>query len=159
TPDPTDIPDQVARLQQAIEGAAHAVVTTQDEIREVADKRGKVFKEINHGRARLVFLEEQLKRLRLLDKFYESDRERLEGVIEASRVLHDMPEGTCPLCNQPLAGIGVDNTSHQAFEEACQREIDKIALLDRDLQAAVTDLTTEDGSLRARLQILSRALE
>lgn len=152
---PEELPAQVERLEHAIEEASQALVAAQDSIKEVAEKRSDLFQEANKIRSKIIFLGEQLKRLRLLNAFYDSDRERLEGVIEASRVVHEMPKGTCPLCNQALPDAA-EKGSHQAFEEACVREIEKIDALRRDLRITATDYAAEEQRLQGEVSRLNR---
>ncbi len=146
---PEELPAIIERLEDSIQVASRTVVSTQDQIREHSETRATLFKEQSKVRSRLLFLGEQLKKFRLLSAFYNSDRERLLGVIEASQVLHDMPEGSCPLCNQPLPEDDGPPLSHAAFEASCGREIAKIDVLHRDLRTAIEDFSREERELNA----------
>ncbi|MCE9531618.1 MAG: AAA family ATPase [Planctomycetes bacterium] len=143
--------DQVSRLEQAIREASQAVVTTNEQIADTERQRSELFDEHVQLQSRLQFVDEQLKRFRLLDSYYQSDNDRLQAVIEASRVVHELPEGSCPLCNRVFAdGEGLDGKAHNEFEAACVSEVEKIERLRVDLTAAIADSTAEQLELTAR---------
>jgi hypothetical protein len=156
--DSSDLADQGTRLDAAIDGASRVVVSSQEEITILENNRAALSKERTAKQSRLLFVEEQLKRLRLLDEYYETDRARLQTVIEASRVFHELPEGTCPLCNRPYVAGDNDNAPHGEFEGACRKEVEKIDVLRRDLGATITDFTGEEAELRKRLSDLATEL-
>lgn len=141
--EPMALVDQVRRLEEAIATASRSVFTTQEEITVIEKKRKKLFEEFTRAQSRLVFLGEQLKRLRLLDSYYISDEKRIEAVVEATRVFHELPEGSCPLCHQSLTH-GTRTPSHETFEAATLKERQKIQVLQADLRKAITDLTREE---------------
>lgn len=150
-----DLADQASRLEASISAATDTVVTTQGRITDLERQRDELTQERTARQSRALFLGEQLKRLRLLGDYYLTDRARLEAVIEAARVVHDLPEGTCPLCDQPLTS-GV--ASHSEFEAACRREVEKIARLQQGLGGAVEDFEREASAVRDRIEVLDTAL-
>lgn len=154
-PDASDLADRAARLEASIENATKTVVVSQSQINELERRRDEFTKERTARLSREMFLTEQLKRLRLLGEYYKTDRARLEAVIEAARVVHDLPEGTCPLCKSPLSA---GQPSHAEFEAACQREVDKIARLQRDLGQAIADFEREAEDIRSRVRSLETSL-
>ncbi len=155
TVDPGDLADQGRRLEAAVEAATDAVVTSQGRITELERQRNELTQERTARQSRALFIGEQLKRLRLLGEYYQTDRARLDAVIEAARVVHDLPEGTCPLCSQPLAGGA---SSHIEFEAACRREVEKIARLQHDLGGAVEDFERDAAAVRDRIEVLVASL-
>lgn len=155
TLDASDLTARAAKLEQSIESATNTVVMSQSQISELERQRDEFTKERIARQSRAMFLMEQLKRLRLLGEYYKTDRARLEAVIEAARVVHDLPEGTCPLCKQPLPS---GEPSHAEFEAACQREVDKIARLQRDLTEAISDFEREVAGIQSRIQTLDTSL-
>ncbi len=108
--------------------------------------------------SRVLFLHEHLKRLRLLDDYYRTDRARLEAVIEASRVFHDLPEGTCPLCKQAYPAETSAVPPHAAFEAACVKEAEKIDTLRLDLARATVDFSQENSEHQQRIGEVSTQL-
>jgi hypothetical protein len=148
---PEELGDQAARLDAAIREASEAVVVTKEQIGELEEQRATLFSERVELQSRLQFLEEQLKRFRLLESYYQSDRDRLEAVIEASRVVHELPEGSCPLCNRAFTEADeLHGDAHAAFEAACVSEVDKIDRLRIDLRAAVADSAADEKASRDR---------
>ncbi len=157
--DPDHIQDQVARLEQNIAEVSQAIITTQEEIATLEQQRSELFGRTTEAASRINFLTEQLKRLRLLDLYYESDRDRLRAVVEASRIYHELPEGTCPLCSRPLSTAERNGSPHHNFEIACVKEIQKIDVLQADLQLAITDSSREESELRGGLKQLGAGLQ
>lgn len=155
TIDASNLSEQAARLEASIESATSTVVASQSQISELEQQRDDFTRERLARQSRIIFLSEQLKRLRLLGEYYKTDRARLEAVIDASRVVHDLPEGTCPLCKQPISS---GEASHVEFEAGCQREVEKISRLQRDLTQAITDFEREAAGLQTRIQTLETSL-
>lgn len=153
--DANGLSERAARLEASIESATNTVVASQSQISELERRRDEFTKERIALESRTMFLGEQLKRLRLLGEYYNTDRARLEAVIEAAHVIHDLPEGTCPLCKQPLSS---GEASHIEFETACQREVEKIAQLQQGLSEAITDFELEAASIQSRVQMLNKSL-
>lgn len=157
--DTCDFNGQASKLEAAIEVATQTVVSSQAEISDLERNRSERVEERVKQQSRFIFIQELLKRLRLLVEYYRTDKSRLLAVIEASRVLHDLPEGTCPLCHQqyPTQTDGVP--PHEAFEAACDKEVTKIDILRIDLAAAIGDFTTEESVIQSRLQTVQKELE
>ena len=155
--EPAGLADQVVRLDRSIELASEAVVSSQAEISSAESRRAELYNDLILVRSRTGFVGEQLKRLRLLDNYYTSDRARIEAVVEASRVFHELPEGTCPFCNQPVADA-VRSQSHEVFEAASLKELRKIEILQRDLRLAIADFLREDAALESFAEQLATDL-
>lgn len=151
TNDPDKIGEQTERLEESIRQATEAVIHTQEEIVGHERRRAVVVKERGQLVSRSLFLGEQLKRLRLLDQYYISDRERLQAVVEASQVYHDLPEGSCPLCERPFVSTGEDGSPDKQFESSCLKEIQKIVLLQADLKEAINDFENEAGQVKSSI--------
>lgn len=159
TSDSSELSEQAARLETAIEEATRSVVTTQEEISKHEHRRSEIIEERTTAASRAQFLTEQLKRLRLLSLYYKTDRDRLRAVVEASRVYHELPEGTCPLCDRPYAAAERNGSPHQQFEESCVKEIQKIDALQADLQESIQDFTREEAELRTQERRLNAELK
>jgi hypothetical protein len=157
--DPNELVNQATRLESAINDATTFVVSSQAQITELEGRRTSFISERSKRNSRLLFLQEQLKRLRLLDEYYLSDRARLEAVIEASHVFHDLPEGTCPLCNQAFPPETANAPPHRAFEAACSKEIEKIDALRRDLESAISDFSLEESDHLAKVKEIEDQLQ
>ena len=157
---PTDLADQISRLEKTIDESSSSVVRTQEEISSLESERNDLVNERITKTSRFGFLDEQMQRFRLLDDYYETDVERLQAVLEASRIFHELPEGMCPLCNQPLVNSeGGHQLQHADFEAACAREIAKIAVLRADLGRAIADCKSQSDTLRPRLEEVAGRLQ
>ncbi|MFM9965547.1 MAG: AAA family ATPase [Planctomycetaceae bacterium] len=149
----SELADQTRRLEVTIKELTTSIVTTQDEIATLEVERRSRFEERTELASRINFVGEQLKRLRLLDDYYRTDLQRLQAVLEASRVFHELPEGVCPLCNQRIPAVNEDNSTHHLnFETACEQETNKIAVLRSDLGKAVADFEAEEAEARRRME-------
>lgn len=154
-----DLAAQATRLEQSIANLSEAVIATKTQIGEFESRRATLIDSCLQARSKSVFVEEQLKRLRLLGDYYKSDSLRLQAVIEANQVYDSLPEGKCPLCNRPLNASGNENASaHEAFDAACREELRKIQLLQANLQAAIADYEVERAQLQGSLRDLENEL-
>jgi DNA repair exonuclease SbcCD ATPase subunit len=124
--------------------------SSKEEISKHEQRRSQIIEERTAAVSRAQFLTEQLKRLRLLALYYKTDSDRLRAVVEASRVYHELPEGTCPLCDRPYAVAEQNGSPHQQFEKSCVKEIQKIDVLQADLHESIQDFTREVAELRTQ---------
>lgn len=158
----SELRDQASRLDSTIKELTTSIVTSQDEIASLEVERRMRFEERTELASRITFVGEQLKRLRLLDEYYSTDMQRLQAVLGASRVFHELPEGVCPLCNRPLSDADEHNqtaTPHLEFENACERESAKIGVLRTDLGNAIADFEAERSDAQRRLNAVSSRLQ
>ena len=156
--DPTDLAEQVSKLDSSLNDATQVIYTTQAKIESLEGTREQFMLEKVQSESKALFLREQLKRLQLLDDYYTNDKARIESVVEASRVIHDLPEGTCPMCKQPLAEKLSPEPIHEQFDAACYREIEKIDQLRTDLKDTVVDFMRELDTISVRLTDLRTSL-
>ena len=90
-------------------------------------------------------------RLSLLDAQYASDLSRLEMISEAGSLLGFFSTAVCPFCGGALA----DSSSHAImhsesvpFTDAVNSEIEKTSRLHEDLLKTLSDLKTDQASIR-----------
>ena len=158
-PNPREISDQTAKLDATIKELSTSIVATQEEIAALEDERKELYERRTILDSRKGFVVEQLKRLRLLDDYYRTDVERLNAVVEASKVFHELPEGICPLCHQTIATSESEDTDgHADFEAACMHEVAKILNLQGDLKSAIEDFITEEDELGRTLETVALRL-
>lgn len=155
--EPESLEPQISQLDADIATATAAVVSSQQEVEQHSIKRRALFAAQQKEGSRLRFLDEQLTRLNLLVDFYDSDKARLTAVMEASALLHELPEGECPVCGQRLPDDG-ENKVHGQLEAASTQEIRKIDALSRDLKTAIGEFEDEREQLRASLEARQREL-
>jgi hypothetical protein len=108
--------------------------------------RNKHWEDLQKFKSKKLFVTEQLKRLRLLNQFYETDRKRLEAVLEAGKAFEQLPGGICAVCGS-RAEESKAATSVEEFKVACTRELQKLASLSKELQTAVSDMEHEEESI------------
>jgi len=156
TNDPGSIQASIERLDESIRGASQLIAKGQEQLDQVEKRRAVLVERSRDLRSRITFLDEQAKRLKLLDHHYESDVRRLHAVIEAATVFHELPVGNCPLCSRLLDAE--HNFSHEVLEQACQEELSKIKLLQKDLHLALADFDEEGTDLSRELQKIESEL-
>lgn len=137
-------------LETAIQQASAIVATRQKEIDALVKRRDKAWRDHQKVISRRLFLGEQIKRLQLLSKHYESDRARLEAAHEAGLVFERLASGQCLVCghmpNDTDAKVITNQLSE--FERSCRAEIDKIGALSKDLGATLEEMAAEDRRLQ-----------
>jgi len=130
---------QRARLANAITGAMELLATQQAELDKVGQQRGEEWSELQTLDSHRIFLGEQIKRLELLRKHYDSDAARLESTLEAGELMERLPRDRCPVCGQiaPSDDPDASDVELRKFQAACRAELAKIAALARDLEISV----------------------
>jgi hypothetical protein len=95
-----------------------------------------------------------LERFALLQRHYQSDIERLQGIEEAGSLFAALSDGNCPLCGAEPAhqhkSEDCDGNSEEVVK-AAQAEIAKILLLQNDLSQTITQLNNESKLLGRRM--------
>ena len=134
---------RLAKIDTSIQEATHFVSATRDEISALEKLRNEHWGDLQKFKSKKLFVTEQLKRLRLLNEFYETDRKRLEAVLEAGKAFEQLPGGICAVCGNKTEESNTV-TSVEEFKSACTRELQKIAGLSKELQAAVSDMEREE---------------
>ncbi|MCQ3949073.1 MAG: hypothetical protein DPW14_04515 [Planctomycetes bacterium] len=159
--------DRAAKLDEAIEAAASLRAVQQARIDTLSKKRDEAWSTLQEISSRKLFLDEQAKRLELLEQHYTSDKERLSSALEAGEVFERLPTGACPVCGH-VAGDGEISSVDQRLNEfhgACTAELHKIDQLSKDLGATRAsirreqdNLDSEEARLKATLDESNRGL-
>jgi len=144
--DASQLVDQQLRLARAVEEATGLLATRQSELDTAAATRDEAWGAIQTLKSKQMFVTEQLSRLELLERHYAADKARLESSLEAGRFFEQLPSGECPVCGHLPADTDQPGASDQRlreFQAACSAELDKIALLARDLGITLSDMRSE----------------
>jgi hypothetical protein len=127
---------------------------TESQYREASTKRRELRRRREEVSERLTEIQVLLERFALLERHYQSDIERLQGIEEAGSLFSALDDGNCPLCGA--------EPSHQHKSEDCdgnpeqvvlaaQAEMRKIHLLQDDLTKTIAQLASESKSLARRM--------
>lgn len=149
-----DLPEEQSRVARAIDSATSLVATRQHELDEAAAARDEVWQHIQSLKSEELFLTEQVSRLELLGRHYDADKSRLESSLEAGMFFEQLPGGQCPVCGYAVADATEASEGDQRlreFRQACAAELDKIAALALDLDAALDSMGNELRQLREKL--------
>jgi hypothetical protein len=158
-----DLTAQDNEISQAIERATTFCSSLHEQIHVLEVNRQQQWNSLQKIRSRKLYLAEQMKRFRLLLLFYETDKARLEAMLEAGQAFELLPSGACAACGTPTNEevIGpVTETTLAQFRSASAEELRKIGLLFSDLTSVITDTERESEYLTAEeQQIDSRLLQ
>lgn len=142
----SELSDQRVRLGTAVEEATGLVATRQSELDNAAATRDEAWEAIQSLKSKQIFVTEQVNRLELLERHYAADKARLESSLEAGKFFEQLPNGQCPVCGHTAADAAEAGASDQRlreFQQACTAELEKIAVLTRDLDITLSDMRRE----------------
>lgn len=145
---------QLGRLELSISGQRDSLDLAQRELNELLAHRRKVLEERSSMQDRLSEIGELLARFNLLREHYSIDIDRLEAIRESGSLFSHVQAIPCPVCGA--------NPEAQHFEATCDGDVDaivfaanseirKIERLLGELGATVSDIKSEEGSLRSSI--------
>lgn len=150
----TELEDQLQRLEDSIAGQAGSLRATENDYRELVDRRRDLRKRLEDGQDRRSEVAALLERFALLDRHYDSDLARLRGLEEGGTLFDVMAQAACPLCGAEPAHHRKDaecDGNVGAVVAAARSEIGKIELLRKELDETVQSLRREAGNFDRRL--------
>jgi hypothetical protein len=141
-----ELNDQLLRLDETLLRERSALRESEEAHRAVIHKRNTIRRNVEYVESRRVEIDELIARFNLLDRHYESDLSRLDGVREAGTLLGALSKQACPLCGAlPEAqrhDSGCDGDVDQVVS-AADAEARKISLLRTELQDSLAQLRGE----------------
>lgn len=141
TDSPGEIDSQLEKLSRSLDEATATISLDREELRAREIERQELRQKVEQSETRREVLVRLVDRFRLLDKYYDSDLQRLGAMAEAGRYLSQLPQADCPICGTENPW-GTDEDLKNT-ELACSREIDRIQLLKSNLGATMTDIQSE----------------
>lgn len=157
-----ELEEQIDRLEGSIESFNAELAQAEQSYAELVAEKSKRQQDFYRDNERLAEIADMIGRFSLLLDHYESDLERLEGVIEAGSLFSVLTAASCPLCG---ASKDDQNTDHlcdansDAVVEAAIAERQKITLLKRDLVATLSQLEDEHRTIESSLPKTRELLE
>lgn len=154
TKDPSDIDDQLARLDKTLVDRSDKLSATEGDYRRLSKRRLELRRALARASERRDEIASLLERFRLLDKHYRSDVARLKGLQEAGTLFDVMSKQPCPFCGSEPEHHRRQATSTvdvPAVVQAAGHEIVKIVTLRRDLGDTVASLRSEAVAVGGRL--------
>jgi len=134
------------RLEQILDRERSVLQSTEQEYQIVLSRQNDTRKKIEIIKNRHAEINEMLARFSLLDKHYQSDLSRLEGVQEAGSLIEALEPGSCPLCGASVDAqhltVACDGNIEQVVSAALA-EKSKIVNLKRGLGDTVKKLMSE----------------
>lgn len=145
-----DIQDQEGRLQSAIAARQEQLNATEEQFRDLSDRRRSILKRLEAQRERYREVVGLLERFRLLRQHYSSDMERLLGIKEAGSIFTVLETDHCPVCGAEPAFHRSEHVCVDDVEKvvgAATAEIAKIESKESELAETIGSLETELGRL------------
>lgn len=153
----SSVEGQKQRLADALSAALARNQEAATELERAQEGRKEAWAQLQTLEPRRVSVKETLPRFELLRRHYDSDLERLEGIIEAESYLSRVVTGRCPVCG---AASSAHDPSHDAvlstdrIRRAAEQERAKVVALKVDLDATVEQLTREAQDLERKRDVL-----
>lgn len=138
----TDIKTELERIDQSITAATEFLAATQEQLQLLENNRSDLWGQLQKSRSQKIYLGEQLKRLNLLQQFYESDRARLRAIFSSATSFLSIKDGTCAVCGSQPSEVAPRTV--QSVQQGCASEIAKLDVLERELVRGVSDLMAEE---------------
>lgn len=153
--DREELEEQLERLEESIETRRKELSASQKALDELVSKRRYLFEEKQDASDRLDEINDLLARFRLLSEHYDVDLKRLTSIQESGSMFAHVEHVACPLCGAEPDAQHLDQTCDgdvEAVVAAATAEIEKIQLLQAELESTVADLTTESKGLSEYLK-------
>lgn len=147
-PEPDQLSDQIARLDDTLGSLSQTITVHRDEIRGEQVRRKQSWDNIQDANNRLIVVTQLIDRFQLLRTHYKTDLNRLSAIIELQDTFTRYPEQQCPLCgSSPTAPETVTALNLDELQVGCAREIEKINLFLTDLDTTTNGLIKEEQAL------------
>lgn len=153
--DREELEEQLERLEGSIESRREELSASQKTLDELVGKRRQLFERKQEASDRLDEISDLLARFRLLAEHYDVDLKRLTAIQESGSMFAHVEHVACPLCGAEPDAQHLDETCDgdvEAVVAAATAEIEKIQLLQAELDSTVADLTTESEELSESLE-------
>lgn len=159
--DPSELDQQMGRLDDALRQRAQVLNAAEAEYRELIGRRRQLRERYEEGLDRRDEITKLLERFALLDRHYASDAVRLRALEEGGSLFAALDRESCSLCGA-LPEHHRDNAGCDGDVEgvviAARAEIAKLGALTRDLSTTIDSLRREEAGIAARLPRLEEQL-
>ncbi|MCC6334303.1 MAG: hypothetical protein IT380_09990 [Myxococcales bacterium] len=144
-----DVDAETARIDDEIAVFRSQVSASQDQVAKLEAERKTAWDAQKKAESRSIVVKELLTRFELLREQYESDMARLSAIAEADAAFSALPKKRCPLCGAepPDQAHAAETSAPEGLREACEKELDKLSALNRDLGSTMTQLKAEQSDL------------
>ncbi|MEP7165205.1 MAG: hypothetical protein ABI741_10950 [Ferruginibacter sp.] len=145
---PEELEQQKNNLAETIESELSRISQSQQEVEILQEKRKASWDNVIQFETKIDQRSEIFKRFTLLSKYYQTDLERLDSIIETGEILSaDLHDFLCPLCgaeskyHRPDCVISENEIG--LIKDSCEAEKNKIKNLKEDLERTIDSLTQE----------------
>ena len=164
-----DLSNQLASLEKSIETANSSLSLHQESYHDVLARKNYEQSQFKDLSERSAEVETMIARFGLLLRHYDSDIERLDGIIESGSLIGALPDANCPLCGASPEDHNEHHTCESDINQvttAARAEREKVLLLRQELAGTVEQLKSEKIQLsedvstqREKLDVSSRELQ
>ena len=141
-----DLFEQLQKLVHTLEQKEGALNQSEEQYRELVSRRNTTRLELERESERRGEISELLSRFRLLERHYQSDLVRLEGIHESGTLVSVLNANKCPLCgakpNEQHTESDCDGNV-EAIVQAADAEAGKIKRLLEELKDTVVQLNLD----------------
>lgn len=144
--DEQELQDQLSKLDGSLSRERDLLRQTEQSYRDALRRRNELRRRLEYARERRSEIDELFARFTLLDKHYESDLARLDGIREAGALVSALDQQACPLCGAAPDAQHLDSDCDgdiDAVVNAADAEITKIRRLRNELHETVAQLRRE----------------
>lgn len=141
-----ELKNQLSQIEASIEDQNATLSDVQKALDALLERRGNAAKELRNKRARLVEIDELVRRFLLLHSHYVTDLNRLEAIHESGSLFVHLEQRPCPLCGAEPGDQHLDSDCEgntEAVVQAAEAEMIKINRLRRELNDTVVSLERE----------------
>ena len=136
-----DISEKISFLDNELEARLDIKIVNQDAINTLNSELKLLRIDLNQNQNIIDKINENISNFEILDKKYNSDKERLVSILNTHLVFDKFADHNCPLCDSIMH---VDTAEEsEDFIKSIEFEISKINLLQNNLKELIPDLKKE----------------
>jgi len=154
SPSIDEIDDTLEKLEKSIRSIEIESLTDDGEIQEKSNERRKISELVSQKSDALQEIVTYFDRFNLLREKYQSDKERVDSISEASEFLAEYESQVCPTCG---ADIDIENDSEIDTELillSSRAEITKLDILISDLTNSINKLEVDQALIESEINDL-----
>jgi uncharacterized coiled-coil DUF342 family protein len=144
--DKSELETQISELDEKVQAERDLLNQSEQSYQEALGQRNQARRKLEDANERRSEIDELLARFGLLDRHYESDLARLDGIREAGALASALDKKTCPLCGAPPESQHSQENCDGDIDSvvtAADAEISKIRKLQTELHDTVKELNRE----------------
>lgn len=157
-------PSALEQVDKDIEVLTNRIKDISISLKKNSQTKQKTWHVYESAYSRTLVLKELIQRFTILNEHYNSDLERLDFISEGGYYFSQLNLNHCPLCKDKITEFDhLAACSYEAnqdmVQKACNKEIDKIRLLQKDLDDTLLSMKTELDLVTSKVNDSKKLLE